>query len=822
MPTEKIVDAILRYKVDRGGIQQVVASNRQVSASIKASGSDIKSAYSQSVIGTFNRRLSLARGEIKGAAKEAQELERGLREASAAARQIDIPNSPRTSGGVDTSLRDSFDTRETAGERLGAVLGGLPGGSELANFAGLFADLNAAAKAALTAGTNLQTLAAAGGIAGAAVIAIALALQNFQAVTAEARAQLEAALVAQENYYDAVANLDEQGARDRIAELERGLAAQRRLAAEARTAADSAFTQLADTIGDAGAEVFFALDSTAQNLVANANEAEAGLSAVEQEIVRLNQGLAQGEFAANNATVAQEELAAATQQATAATLAAINARVDAEVQAAGQIRSASSESVRSLIDDNLLRIQTLQEEQQQLIDLAAAGNAAAQQALPEVNQQLEELALATGRLANEILPAVEAREKEASALQQATRVMQIYQQSLQRIAQLETQITDIRGTIRSQAAQDEERDLYASLDLQRRRHFENIDFQRSLAESEAEFLESRSALIQEGRDAETEAQAETNSIIQQANDEGLKRTREYLQQLDDIERDSRESILEGASNLDARAVLASIRQRDRQLQEAQRGYETDQQQRQDDTQQRLTELTQQRDQDAAARAQRLIDEQVAYDAQRQQAIAAFDERRQREDMENAIARQREETARGQRRAAQEAQIADLQNAIAQEGIIRRSGYAGAIADIQNMMNRMRSAISGASGGSNSASNNLAGFRDFANRNSGISQAALQNASRNISGRDHFKGMADGGIVPENTRVLAEFERGRSYKEAVIPLTPQGMRSAGMGNNITVQAPITITGIENADQIAPQLEPMIERVMANVYKKVAGG
>lgn len=762
------VQVVLSYKVDKGSAQQVVASNRQVSASIKASGGDIKSAYSGAVVGTFLRRLSLARGEIKGAAKEAQALERELKEASAAARGINIPSAQRSTGGSVSRSVGRLDAVDTGASRASAVLSGL-GQGELANLAGLVADLSASAKDALpniaSMGLNLGQMAAAGGIAAVALLAVGVAFAGYQAQLVAAHAAYRAARDAQRELNrlieTGVTTEEAQRQLDALKAAEAGLAQQ--LAHDTEDLRGAATSVTGPILALTGGLVPLQ-ESVAAGTTALANNQAAQ--------VALTTGIENGVFAANDATAAQEALAEATLEATAAALQRINAGMDREIEFYRLAATSSSEAIAARVEENQIRMALLEDEialQRQLADQGVAGAA---EAAAQLADEYRTLVNDTHRLETETATLVATREKEAQSTQIAARISQNYQQVLQRQAQIQSQIVSTVAQENERRVSLAQQTARAESDFQRQRYLQTLDFNRGLARSDAEFAARRQEQIEAEQSSDIETRGQQFEVIAESNRESLRAAQEHAQNLEDIERDFQDSALDAASNLDARALLQAQRQRDRQLQDANRGYEQERQDRETLTQERLQEIAVEREQRAAAFAQELLDQQTQHETERQQEIDDFNLGLQREDMERAIERQRAAEDEGLRRAAYQQQLNDLRGQLAAEGGLRRSGFAGIVADFTGMISQMRRAITFASTGSNS---NAARSLEQA----GISTQQLRNLGSNATGTKRF---ASGGIVPANTRVLGDFERNRSYPEAVIPLTPQGMRNAGMNSN----------------------------------------
>lgn len=736
---ETFSEVILRYKVDKTSLTQAVAANNQIRAQISGVGtqatqtsSQLRAAFQPRTSELFKTSMAGARISIANARKEAsalgQELADAAREAdktAAATNRINV-NSPAPRGAADV-----LDQRDTAASRVSSILGALPGGSEFANIAGLVADINAAGKSALDAGTNLQTLALAGGASAVAIAGIALALQNFINVTQESRANLTAAISAQAAYYDAVATLDEEGAAARIAELQASLDTQRRLAAEARNAADSAFEQLAVEGTEIVARAAFALDPALQALAASASEAEAGLASTEQEITRLTQGLEAGEFAANNAAVAQTELAAATQLANAAVLASINERVNKEVEYARLAASASTESIQAQIDANNIRVQALNDELAAL-ELMAEHGADTTAAVSDLNHQITELERDTQRLSGTVLESARAREQEAASARDSADAARERAQTLSQVANLERQLRD-------QTANERRADARAERDFNRQRLREDLDFQAQLAQQEQEFNQSQLDAIKEAQEADIEARDNRLETEKDYSQREIERVKSFNERIADINRRASDEVGDAAGELDAKRVDAALRAKQQELADAVKENDKQAQENAQARDERLQQIEEERKERQSELAQRLADERQNFQEARAQQIADFNLRRQRENEDRAIRRNDELQDRNLRRQGLQQQIADLKNSIDQEKQIRRQGYAAMLADARNAFGQL-----GGSGKGNIGAGSSNGFGSPPPSSGGGSGGGLGTGNKSPVGGGTSTGFNGGG------------------------------------------------------------------------------
>lgn len=157
---------------------------------------------------------------------------------------------------------------------------------------------------------SLASVGAAAGIAGVALAAVAVAFVKFNEGLEQNKRRLDAALAAQQNYYDAVQNLTSDQAREQIATLERTNEIIGRQIEETRAIMEQAFANFASQFGDAGARLLDNQSGVAQ-LRERLEELEKLYATNADTIARYSGGLANSEFATNDAEAAERALTAA-------------------------------------------------------------------------------------------------------------------------------------------------------------------------------------------------------------------------------------------------------------------------------------------------------------------------------------------------------------------------------------------------------------------------------------------------------------------------------------------------------------------------------
>lgn len=187
-------------------------------------------------------------------------------------------------------------------------------------------------------GLSIGQVGAAAGIAAPLAIGFAVAVDRVSEATQAGERRLEAALSAQQAYYNAVANLSTQSVQERLTELRREQEAQQQALNNARGALEQNFQELQSRIGG---QVTFVGDALARvfdnqiglgTLREAVEEAETQLNSTTDEITRLEQGLQGNAFAANDAAEAEERLREIREAATEAIMQAQMQYADAFVR----------------------------------------------------------------------------------------------------------------------------------------------------------------------------------------------------------------------------------------------------------------------------------------------------------------------------------------------------------------------------------------------------------------------------------------------------------------------------------------------------------
>ena len=404
MAGENEAVTLLSYKVNTSSVQAAVQANKQVEASLRGVGAAAtSSALRFDSIEQAQAALGLSASQL------------GATEANVTAElQRQLPLAERLAEAA--KARASAETGSVAGLRADAFGGG---GGQAGN-PGLQRNLFNARQAAIAlpgvgyqspltvgirgaellvakTGASLVELGAAAGIAGVAVVAVALAFQEFTKGIEASKKVLTGALTAQDNYYKALGELTSEQVASRLDELkdQRDLIRQQR--DETQAARDRAFSLTQGLTGDAAARALEAAGlAPGAQLQTQLDELNKQYEASAQTLVRLQQGLESGAFAANDARAAYEALS------------------EAQVESANLILRANSLTA----EEREKRIRELQAEQQvlqELIDAEGTTYAARQELMAQWNG-LSQQVVALTRVTNSYADVLAREEAAKQAL----------------------------------------------------------------------------------------------------------------------------------------------------------------------------------------------------------------------------------------------------------------------------------------------------------------------------------------------------------------------------------------------------------------------
>lgn len=263
-------------------------------------------------------------------------------------------------------------------------------------------------------GASLLELGAAGGIAGAAIIAVIVALQHFKEELAADKTRLDGALAANKNYYEAVQTLTTQQVNEQIATLQRSRAALTENAANLGSALEREFQQASSGIGgQLSARVNDALGNTPyQQLKEQADAANKALQENIDTETRLTQGRDSGAFAANDLTEAEKKLADEREKVAEQLAALTDQDANNRVRLAALRRSGSSDQVNEELAANQDRETILRNFLIPGVKSLGLNEAEAAKRSQELATELQNLTDTDKLLADSVLPVIQRRENE--------------------------------------------------------------------------------------------------------------------------------------------------------------------------------------------------------------------------------------------------------------------------------------------------------------------------------------------------------------------------------------------------------------------------
>lgn len=671
---------------------------------------------------------------------------------------------------------------------------------------GLPVQATAAAQALGPAGVALAGLA----------VGVVAGLSVLNAGLAETKRQLAAATEANKQYYQLLGS----GAttEDVEAQLER---ARQQLQAEQAELASiegsfaSGFQSTASAVGDAGARILYALGQVSDagdDLVARADELRTSTSARAAEVQRLEQALASGAFAANDAAKAEKELAEARAAAAKAVIArAISAETEAaQLMATGtsealQSRIQSLEIERKVLRDNLAAAQKLAEETgdtsqvdqmvsrlaeidtammtfaTQGVAEAIAAREAEEEAAEKAKQKTENLAKAV-----ETLQAAEEKAAEAATDHQdklaeieaagADRLVQIKEAGAERLAAAEERINDTRAKL-------------AEVDTKLR---------GSIADVNKKFMQSELEAVRKFRREEERETARAN--------------KERLRRLQDLEDD----LYDAQQANDVNAFIAAERAGEKDLQR----------------------MAEDADEQTLLRQEQFAEERRLAEQQRAERIA--DLQVQAEERRAALQQQLadEQAARDKVIAETQKQLAVEQDRIAKAIAAEDQRFAKVLANLNKQTEAERQAVQGvmdttklaaASAATSIQASFLAAAKALSSLNfGGSNSSSLSSLTRSPSsgGRQRIA-FASGGIATQPT--LGMMAERPGWHEAAIPFRPsEGIESAlsrlglgGGGTTVNVSlGNVNLGGISKSEFDAG-IEALGRKILTGIDMGVMG-
>jgi len=334
------------------------------------------------------------------------------------------------------------------------------------------------------------------------------------------------------------------------------------------------------------------------------------------------------------------------------------------------IKTATTKQVQDQLDANAVKEQATKDEMAVLSAAYAEGKVTLDQYLVKV----AELSLNIGKLSAEdqqlntvVVDAARKREDEkraADALKQATddlasaqaKLTDLYAQEMQLNGDYEQQRLNSAADFAAQQKQTTV-DFYANQyqqaqDYEAKRLQETADFYANLAESDAAYYAKRANEIDDFNNsiAQTQSSFQQNQAkeIRDFNTQQANNAKDLADSIRKIERDARDTELDEASRLDARAIAATQRQASKQIQDQTDTYEKQRQRSQQAEQQKLADQQQAENESIAKQTEafnkKLDNEQQAYETSRAKQVTAFEQKQAREDAAFEVQQRKQDEA----------------------------------------------------------------------------------------------------------------------------------------------------------------------------------
>lgn len=800
---------LLRYIVDQKSLRDTIQANQAVSQSFQNVGKQQANLASTSKevedelakIGRSKQidaiALSFARGKINAEqfAKSLQgigatssdirqatrEAER-LREAIIRARNEDAQ--PRSRG--EQLARFGNELR-----MLPSVQTGLGFGTD--SIANVIRVGGAASQVLDKTGVSLQSVAVAGGVAVVALGAIAIAFDIFNKSTQQLKSGMEAAVSAQNNYYQALRDNTTAQTQEQIAELQRNTELLRQQRQETRNAIGSFFVDPNENIAQAAIRLA-TVDGVLKAIVASGaqipqlqeqyNKLDTEIRENEQTITRLQQGLEQGTFATNDAREAEERLAAARREAA---LAAADAAASDQREIGALLRGTGESAVsrRASLEDEARGLEAA------IRSLQRSGETG-----EEVEKQLEDYRTQLDgvrsdiQTINRLLPQIRFQE-----------TLRGVPEAIKKLTQNAAEFNAETERIRAARVLSGERDQF---DFIRSRQRVLADFDRQQAQAETQQVRRENELRARIAEIDSEADEQAKERTAEHNKDMLRLAEDHEDSLRQIAEDGLVAVEDAINARNSQAALAAIREQEKASKRETEQYEKQKARREQD----FTDEEQARAKQSNARriaaVQALADAQAQYKAERDLREAEFQLRidRENEDRELRMQRQAEDF-----KLEDDARLAAFNKK--QADIIKDAGLNGQF--LNGLFTTMTNARNMISSAMQNAANNVAAAANAINNTRiqapqvtyynpttgnpqvsstgqfGANQGSAQSTPhyyRTIDGA-YYDGrliprFAEGGITGVNRPLVGMIGDNPRYREAVIPLRPNIFRDLGVG------------------------------------------
>lgn len=626
-----------------------------------------------------------------------------------------------------------------------------------------------------------QAIAAAGGtgnlvlglgIAGVAVAAIGLGMNELSKSTAKAKKEIDAQIAAIEQV--TALQLGTKTAED----IQKEIAARKANIASEQDAIDelydarnawmdnqNALEGLVDTLPIVGGQQ--------EKYTKKIEDHKQKIEESENAITLLNNALYDG-------TLVAAELAAQENALTDLRLKRIGAQTDAEIKAADQIKTATSEQLKARLAAIPAELEANQKAAERISGMmesmvpSSDEFKAAETAVNGYLDKVDALKAEQESLTNSILPLVQKREAEKKAIDDLTDALGKTADYAKKRGDLEKDFAEQTAETAAKRATELSRE---EEDYQRKRLHDIAGFNADLADFDRDFYEKRGDIIASMAEATDETSQQRLKDLAEFNKEDIRAAEDHARDMRQIQRDKDRAISDAAGSLDARAVAAAREKAKDELQTSQEQYDTEKKRRAEDFEDRLKELVDEREEKQRAYAVQLRDLQSQHNRERIDRINAFYTKLREEDQERTIAlnRQKEDwrTEDGLRQTHFNSQLAAL-----------RDQYAKEIGETDVFFGNLQSLfIEGYQG--------ILTAIGLMNAGSGGSTQALQSAINWQPGDQYIPHLQGGGRTPFGRDFMVG-ERGPEVLRLYQPgyVFPHGQ---GGGGGMNINIPINIEG-----------------------------
>lgn len=452
MPVQVTVENLLRWNTDNASVAAAIKANQSVAQSMSeasrltaegaaATGSAglVNTELQQTLAGQtseMNRQVGLA-NRLSEAAKVRENAETGT---LAALRSEAFGGGGR---GDNTNVVRSLSSARAAAIALPGVGYQSP----------LVVGIRGLGLIAEKTNASFTQLAAGVGIAGVAIAAVVVAFDRFNLELEGSKRALNAALSANEKYYNAVASLTSTQADEQIATLQRARPALEENAKLLQERLASAFSQAQQTpLGDVGARALFNQLPTGELKTAYDEAAKALQENIDLE-TRLTQGRSSGAFATNDAIAAEEQLADIRQRNNQQTITLVGQQLAQQGQDIARYNSMTAEERSKEAESIRINLSSLKQYRDSLdqtrstLDPTSVAYDAYTQAINSTDAEITRLTIQQNELAGIYSTTADIAEDLARQQQALSDQTDNYLDALEREGEVRDQIAQITQDI---------------------------------------------------------------------------------------------------------------------------------------------------------------------------------------------------------------------------------------------------------------------------------------------------------------------------------------------------------------------------------------